>query len=93
MRLLLSARRRQVAAMLLLIVLASCSDSKNQVYIEKPVDDLYNKAMDSLVDEAFVVLGGPIQGDRGILHAISASSEEAVRRRLAQDNWRRTACC
>jgi outer membrane protein assembly factor BamD len=53
MRLLLSPPRRQVAAILLSIVLASCSDSKNQVYIEKPVDDLYNKAMDSLVDENY----------------------------------------
>src|ERR1700693_2885279 len=53
MRLLLSPPPRQVAAMLLSIVLASCSDSKNQVYIEKPVDDLYNKAMEALVDENY----------------------------------------
>jgi hypothetical protein len=43
--------------------------------------------MDSLVDEGFIVLGGPLEGGREILHAISASSEEAVRRRLAKDNW------
>ncbi len=43
--------------------------------------------MDSLVDEGFVVLGGPLEGDREILHAISAPSEEAVRQRLAQDSW------
>jgi uncharacterized protein YciI len=43
--------------------------------------------MDSLVDEGFVVLGGPLEGEREILHAISAPSEEAVRQRLAQDNW------
>ena len=43
--------------------------------------------MDSLVDEGFIVLGGPLAGEREILHAISASSEEAVRERLAQDNW------
>jgi uncharacterized protein YciI len=42
--------------------------------------------MDSLVDEGFIVLGGPI-GERAVLHAISASSEEEVRDRLAQDNW------
>ena len=52
MRLLLSPPPR-VAAILLLIALASCSDSKNQAYIEKPVDDLYNKAMDALVDENY----------------------------------------
>src|SRR5713101_2553807 len=53
MRLLLFPPPRQVAAMLLLIALASCGDSKNQAYIEKPVDDLYNKAMDDLVDETY----------------------------------------
>src|SRR6202140_2008797 len=44
---------RPVAAILLMIALASCSDSKNEAYIEKPVDDLYNKAMDALVDENY----------------------------------------
>lgn len=43
--------------------------------------------MDALVDEGFVVLGGPLAGDREILHAICAPSEEAVRARLAEDNW------
>ena len=43
--------------------------------------------MDSLVDDGFIVLGGPLAGDREILHVIWASSEEAVRERLAQDNW------
>jgi len=43
--------------------------------------------MDSLVDEGFIVLGGPVEGGRETLHAISAPSEEAVRERLAQDNW------
>jgi hypothetical protein len=46
--------------------------------------------MDSLVDEGFVVLGGPLEGGREILHAVSASSEEAVLQRLAKDNWART---
>jgi outer membrane protein assembly factor BamD len=53
MRLLLSRPPHWVAAMLLLIALAACGDSKNQAYIEKPVDDLYNKAMDALVDENY----------------------------------------
>ena len=43
--------------------------------------------MDALVDEGFIVLGGPLGGEREILHAISAPSERAVRERLAQDNW------
>lgn len=43
--------------------------------------------MDALVDEGFIVLGGPLGGDREVLEAISAPSEEAVRERLAEDNW------
>jgi uncharacterized protein YciI len=47
--------------------------------------------MDSLVDEGFIVLGGPLGNDGEILHAISAPSEEAVRQRLAEDNWAQNA--
>jgi outer membrane protein assembly factor BamD len=43
---------RVVAAGLLLVV-AACGGSKNQAYIEKPVDDLYNRAMDALVEEEY----------------------------------------
>jgi hypothetical protein len=43
--------------------------------------------MDSLVEAGFIVLGGPLAGERDILHAISAPSEGAVRERLEQDNW------
>ncbi|HEX3885790.1 MAG TPA: outer membrane protein assembly factor BamD [Stellaceae bacterium] len=39
------------AAALLLGVAACGGDTKNQAYIEKPVDDLYNKAMDQLTDD------------------------------------------
>jgi outer membrane protein assembly factor BamD len=43
----------RLAAAVLLIALAACGDAKNQVYIEKPVDDLYNKAMDAMVEENY----------------------------------------
>jgi uncharacterized protein YciI len=43
--------------------------------------------MDSLVDEGFIVLGGPLGDERQVLHAIDAPSEAAVRERLAHDNW------
>ena len=43
--------------------------------------------MDSLVDDGFIVLGGPLAGDREILHVVCADSEAAVRERLARDNW------
>src|SRR3979490_3219724 len=43
----------RLGAAALLIVLAGCGSSRNEVYIEKPVDDLYNKAMDAVVDERY----------------------------------------
>jgi uncharacterized protein YciI len=49
--------------------------------------DVHAEFMDSLVDDGFIVLGGPLAGDRDVLLAISARSEEAVRERLAHDNW------
>jgi uncharacterized protein YciI len=45
--------------------------------------------MDGLVEEGFIVLGGPLADGREILHAVSAPSEEAIRERLSQDNWSR----
>ena len=51
MRLLLSPR---LCAVLLLFALAACGGGeKNQAYIEKPVDDLYNNAMDQLIGEDY----------------------------------------
>lgn len=49
--------------------------------------DQHARFMESLVDDGFIVLGGPLDGEREILHAISAPSEQVVRERLAQDNW------
>ncbi len=43
----------RLVAAVLLIALAGCGNSRNEAYIEKPVDDLYNKAMDALVDERY----------------------------------------
>ena len=43
--------------------------------------------MDDLVDAGFLLLGGPLEGDRDTLHVVVADSEEAVRERLATDPW------
>ena len=43
--------------------------------------------MDSLVEEGFILLGGPLEGDREVLHVVDAPSEEAIHERLADDNW------
>jgi uncharacterized protein YciI len=43
--------------------------------------------MDDLVDEGFIVLGGPLAQDRRVAHAVEAESEDAVRATWARDPW------
>jgi uncharacterized protein YciI len=49
--------------------------------------DEHAQFMDALVEEGFIVLGGPLEGDREALLIVNAPSVEAVRARLAADNW------
>jgi hypothetical protein len=49
--------------------------------------DEHARLMDAWVEEGFVVLGGPLEGDREVLLIVAAQSEEAVRERLADDPW------
>jgi uncharacterized protein YciI len=51
--------------------------------------DAHAAFMDDLVDEGFIVLGGPLT-DRRTAHAIEAESEEAIRATFAHDPWSRT---
>jgi uncharacterized protein YciI len=44
--------------------------------------------MEGLVEQGFIVLGGPL-AEPEILHAIRARDEQEVRARLAEDNWAR----
>ncbi len=46
--------------------------------------------MDGLVDEGFIVLGGPLADERRVAHAVEADSEDAVRATLARDPWSET---
>ena len=43
--------------------------------------------MDGLVDDGFVVLGGPVGDGSRVLLICAAGGEEEVRRRLAADPW------
>jgi hypothetical protein len=48
--------------------------------------DEHARFMDGLVDEDFVVLGGPLD-ERDVLLVVAAQSEESIRARLASDPW------
>jgi hypothetical protein len=46
--------------------------------------------VDGLVDEGFIVLGGPLSDEFRVIHAIDAESVDAVRTTLARDPWSET---
>jgi uncharacterized protein YciI len=46
--------------------------------------------MDGLVDDGFIVLGGPVSDDGRVVHAVEAESEAAVRATWARDPWSET---
>jgi len=46
--------------------------------------------MDALVEEGFIVLGGPVSDDGRVVHAVEAESEDAVRATWARDPWSET---
>jgi uncharacterized protein YciI len=49
--------------------------------------DAHAAFMDGLVDEGFIVLGGPLDDEERVVHVIEAASEQAIRDTLARDPW------
>jgi hypothetical protein len=43
--------------------------------------------MDGLVEDGFIVLGGPLGDELRTAHAVEAPSENEIRERLARDPW------
>jgi uncharacterized protein YciI len=46
--------------------------------------------MDGLVEDGFIVLGGPLADGPRVAHVVEAESEDAVRATLARDPWSET---
>jgi uncharacterized protein YciI len=49
--------------------------------------DAHARFMNALVDDGFVVLGGPLGDGLEVLLIIAAESEKEIRTRLADDPW------
>jgi hypothetical protein len=49
--------------------------------------DEHASFMDGLVDDGFMVLGGPLGDEHRVVHVVEAESEEAVRETFARDPW------
>jgi uncharacterized protein YciI len=45
--------------------------------------------MDGLVDDGFIIVGGPLGDGERTLHVVEAADQDAVRARLAEDPWAR----
>lgn len=43
--------------------------------------------MNALVDDGFILLGGPVEGGREAFHVVDTASEEELRARFAEDPW------
>jgi hypothetical protein len=58
----------------------------------KPVEeqngwDAHAEFMDRLVDAGFIVLGGPLEDEVRVVHAVQAGSADEIRATLARDPW------
>jgi uncharacterized protein YciI len=49
--------------------------------------DAHAAFMDGLVDDGFIIVGGPIGDGQTTLHVVEAASENQIRARLAEDPW------
>jgi hypothetical protein len=54
---------------------------------QQPGWDAHAVFMEDLVDDGFVVLGGPLDGTRDVLLVVRATSATEIGERLAADPW------
>jgi hypothetical protein len=54
---------------------------------EQPGWEGHAAYMDRLVEEGFIVLGGPVGDDRRVAEVVEAASAAKVRERLRRDPW------
>ena len=71
------------------------SQSGLQWQADKPLEEQsgweeHAAFMDALVDDGFIVFGGPVGDEQRVVHAVEAESEDTIRARLALDPWSET---
>jgi L-ascorbate metabolism protein UlaG (beta-lactamase superfamily) len=49
--------------------------------------DEHGRFMDGLVDAGFILIGGPLEGERDTFHVVEATHEDEIRCRFAEDPW------
>jgi hypothetical protein len=74
--------------MFLVVLRRSGPDYDHSKPLEQQAGWLEHAAfMDGLVDDGFVVLGGPLGDEVRTAHAVEAGSEQEIRDRFGQDPW------
>jgi hypothetical protein len=61
-------------------------DPSRQIREQDGWDD-HAAFMDGLVDDGFIVLGGPVGGGEESLHVVHAAGENEIEARLVRDPW------
>ena len=61
-------------------------DPSRQIRVQDGWDE-HAAFMDGLVDDGFVILGGPVGDGEQTLHVVEAADENDIRARLAGDPW------
>jgi uncharacterized protein YciI len=61
-------------------------DTRRSVREQKNWEE-HARFMDALVDDGFIVLGGPLDDGEKVLLILNAESEQAIDTRLANDPW------
>ena len=54
---------------------------------EQDAWDEHAAFMDGLVDDGFIILGGPVGDGEQTLHAVDAAGRDEIRQRFAADPW------
>ena len=57
---------------------------------EQQAWDQHAAFMDGLVEDGFIILGGPLGDGARTLHVVEASGEQEIRTRMAGDPWAST---
>jgi uncharacterized protein YciI len=61
-------------------------DASRQIR-EQPAWDRHAAFMDGLVDDGFIILGGPLGDGERVLHVVEAAGEREIKARLGEDPW------
>ncbi len=61
-------------------------DSSRQIRAQDGWDE-HAAFMDGLVDDGFIIVGGPLGAGDRTLHAVAAADEAEIESRLAKDPW------